>query len=247
LVQNIEVFSQQMDKKVVLLTGASGGLGSALADLLSKNYRLILQYNQSIVKTPESTDVIHVQADLCKEADISNLVKKGVEKFGGIDVLINNAGVSHSSMSWKTEAESWRKTMAVNLDAPFFLSKEVIPHMRKQGSGRIINISSVVASTGVIGTSAYAASKAGLLGLTKTMSKELAHFGITVNALSLGYMDRGMISDVPDEQVEELKKQVPMNRLGTPKEIFKTMEWILSDEGAYITGQTVHINGGLYV
>lgn len=236
-----------MDKKVVLLTGASGGLGSELAKLFASKVQLILQYNSRPIDWSTSEDVLCVKADLTKETDVQSLVEQGVAKFGRIDVLINNAGVSESAVSWKTEFESWKRTMAVNLDAPFLMTKYVIPHMRAKQTGRIINISSVVATSGVVGTSAYAASKAGLLGLTKTLSKELAGFGITVNALALGYFDRGMIEDVPENQLEQLKKEVPMKRLGSPKEIYKTIEWLMTDEGGYVTGQTVHLNGGLYV
>ncbi len=236
-----------MEEKVILLTGASGGLGSELAKLLAKNNKLILQYNSRQIDLPESDKVLHVKADLTEPEQLSSIVSKGLERFGRIDVLINNAGVSESGVSWKTSAESWRRTMQVNLDAPFYLSQTVIPLMRAQKFGRIINISSVVAVTGVVGTSAYAASKAGLLGLTKTLAKELSGFGITAHAIALGYFDRGMISDVPENQLNELKEQVPLKRLGSPKEIFKTIEWLMTEEGGYMSGQTVHLNGGLYV
>ena len=150
-------------------------------------------------------------------------------------------------MSWKTDAASWRETLAINLDAPFFMSKHVIPTFRQQNSGRIINISSIVAQTGFIGTSAYAASKAGLIGLTKTLSKELSNFGVTVNALALGYFNVGMIDDVPKELQEEIISSIPLQKLGDPSSVFQTINWLISEEGGYVTGQTINLNGGLFL
>ena len=236
-----------MEQKVILITGASGGMGSALAELFSaENVLLALQYNTNVIKIPESNAIAHFQANLTSEPEVEKLVSDVISKFGRIDVLINNAGISKSSMSWKTDIETWRETMAINLDAPFFLSKHVIPGLRNQKSGRIINISSVVAQTGFIGTSAYAASKAGLIGLTKTLSKELSSSGITVNALALGYFNVGMIDDVPLDLQTEIISTIPAKKLGEPATVFKTIQWLISDEGSYVTGQTINLNGGLF-
>ncbi len=235
-----------MEKKVILLTGASGGLGKELARMLQTDFRLALHYNTGDKDLTENADCYYFQADLRVESEIISMVEAVVQHFGQIDILINNAGVSHSAMTWKTESEAWKNTLAINLDAPFYLAKAVIPHLRERKGGSIINISSVVGQTGYIGTSAYAASKAGLLGLTKSLSKELAHFNVNVNALALGYFDKGMITEVPSNQVDEIIRQIPMNRLGEPALIAKTIEWLCSDEGAYVTGQTINLNGGLY-
>jgi NAD(P)-dependent dehydrogenase (short-subunit alcohol dehydrogenase family) len=236
-----------MEQKVILITGASGGMGGAIATLfLNQNIKLALQYNRNEIPLKECSDIAHFQADLTDENQVFELIQHVLSRFGRIDVLINNAGISHSAMSWKTEASSWKETMAINLDAPFFLSKYVTPHFRTQKSGRIINITSVVAQTGFIGTSAYAASKAGLIGLTKTLSKELVSSGVTVNALALGYFNVGMIEDVPAELQEKIIGSIPSNRLGNPRSVFKAIKWLISDEGEYITGQTININGGLY-
>ena len=165
-----------MDEKVILLTGASGGLGGALAKMLSQDHKLVLQYNSRPIELNTSDRVMHVQADLTEPDELNAIVAKAIERFGRVDVLINNAGISESSVSWKTEAASWRRTMQVNLDAPFYLSQAVIPHMRKEQFGRIINISSVVASTGVVGTSAYAASKAGLARINQNFIQRIGQF-----------------------------------------------------------------------
>lgn len=236
-----------MDKKVILITGASGGMGRAMSDSFEKEGHLLaLHANRNALGLSESDTIRHFRGDLSVEENCMRLINEVVDTFGRIDVLINNAGISRSSVSWKTTSENWKKTLAVNLDAPFFLCKHVIPHMRKENSGRIINISSVVAQTGFIGTVAYAASKSGLLGLTNTIAREVASHGITVNALALGYFNVGMISDVPPEMQKEIIEQIPVGKLGDPATVVRTIEWLMSDEAAYVTGQTINLNGGLH-
>lgn len=236
-----------MEKKVMLITGASGGMGKHLVDWFKdKNYRLVLHYHEHAPSVDPSDDIIILKADLRDSAQIDDLVNAAISRFGKIDLLINNAGISRSAMSWKTDLEAWDETIAVNLTAPFHISKKVIPGMRERKYGRIINISSVVAQAGAIGTAAYAASKAGLIGLTKTQAKELAGADITVNALALGYFNTGMIGDVPEELREEIIKTIPMKQLGDPHTVCKTIEWLLSDESAYVTGQVINLNGGMY-
>lgn len=234
-------------EKVILITGASGGMGNAISDhFINDGVKLALHYNTNSPMLPESEHVAHFQADLTKESEIESLVLKVIDHFGRIDVLINNAGVSQSAISWKMDTSIWNETMAVNLDAPFLLSKGVIPYMREQKFGRIINISSVVAQTGFIGTAAYAASKAGIIGLTKTLAKELVGSGITVNALALGYFNVGMIEDVPDDLREEVIASVPAKKLGDPITVYKTIQYLLEDASGFVTGQTINLNGGLY-
>jgi 3-oxoacyl-[acyl-carrier protein] reductase len=236
-----------MEQKVVLITGASGGMGGALAELFSKeNVKLALHYNSNPVQLKENESIQHFHANLTIEEEVIAMILAVEERFGKIDVLINNAGISKSSMSWKTDADVWRETMAINLDAPFYTSKAVIPGFKNQQFGRIINISSVVAQTGFIGTAAYTASKAGLLGLTKTISKEVIGAGVTVNALALGYFNVGMIDDVPGDLRENVIASIPAKRLGDPSTVFKTIQWLISEEASYVTGQTINLNGGLY-
>jgi NAD(P)-dependent dehydrogenase (short-subunit alcohol dehydrogenase family) len=235
-----------MEKKVIVLTGASGALGTHIAKYFeNQGHFLVLQYNQHIIEN-SNPNVLTVACDLTNPEELKSLVDQTITRFGRIDVLINNAGISKSNVSWKTTVDAWNQTMAINLNAPFFLSQAVIPTMRAHAFGRIINITSVVAQTGFVGTSAYAASKAGLIGLTKTLSKELAKFHISVNAIALGYFNTGMIDDVPAEVQAELLKLVPMNSLGNPETLAKTIEFLISDEAGFVTGQTVNLNGGLY-
>jgi NAD(P)-dependent dehydrogenase (short-subunit alcohol dehydrogenase family) len=236
-----------MEKKVIVITGASGGMGKALTKwFLKEEYNLVLHHHASELEIENTENCFVVSGDLKSEAAIKDLVEQALSKFGRIDVLINNAGISRSAMSWKTELEAWKETMAINLDAPFLLSKEVIPGMRQRNFGKIINITSVVAQAGAIGTAAYAASKAGLIGLTKTLSKELASNNITVNALALGYFNTGMIEDVPTAMQEAIIATIPMKRLGDTDTVCKTIEWLIAEESAYITGQVINLNGGMF-
>ena len=236
-----------MEKKVILITGASGGMGKEITKWFNTDqYKLVLHYHLHPVDLEASDSIFHVQADLREEKQITEMVEAALNHFGRIDILINNAGISKSAMSWKTDYEAWKETLAINLDAPFLLSKAVIPSMRSNNFGKIINISSVVAQTGAIGTAAYAASKAGLIGLTKTLSKELALNNISVNALALGYFKIGMIDDVPQEMQQTIIQTIPKKELGNPSAVCKTIEWLISDEAAYVTGQVINLNGGMY-
>lgn len=235
-----------MEKKVILITGATGGLGSAMVKHFEKqNVRLALHTFQ---QEPFDVNCEHAwfKADLRDENQVRNLIASILANFGKVDVLINNAGISKNGMSWKLTSSDFNEVMAVNLTAPFLLCHGLIPGMRSNNFGRIINISSVVAQTGVPGTVAYAASKAGILGLTKTVAKELANYPITCNALALGYFDQGMISEVSPEMQQQIISQIPKNRLGGVETIVATIDWLLKDESDYVTGQTISLNGGLF-
>jgi len=235
-----------MDKKVILITGASGGMGSHLMNWFKDQpVYLALHYFEKKIDIVSADNCAFFQADLTKESEVNQLVINVLNRFGKIDVLINNAGISKSSMTWKTPLSEWNETLAINLTAPFLMAKACIPSMRDMEIGRIINISSVVGQTGQIGTAAYTASKAGLIGLTKTMAKELANKNITVNALALGYFSTGMIDDVPQIQKEQIISTIPLQKLGNPSAVCKTVEWLISDEAAYVTGQVIQLNGGL--
>lgn len=235
-----------MEQQVIFITGATGGLGTAMVrHFETTGVRLALHaYQQDTFDV--ACEHAWFQADLRDEAGIPALVRQVLDRFGRIDVLINNAGISRNGLSWKLDAADWNDVMAINLSAPFHLMKAVLPGMRAQQHGRIISISSVVAQTGVAGTAAYAASKAGLLGLTKTVAKETATSGITVNALALGYFDSGMISEVSPELQEQIRLQIPKQRLGSVDTILTTIDWLLQPASDYVTGQTISLNGGLH-
>ncbi|MFN3918343.1 MAG: SDR family oxidoreductase [Flavobacteriales bacterium] len=233
------------NSKTILLTGASGGLGSKLAGLLSSDFKLALVTHKHEATILESDTCRHYKIDLTVPDSADNLVKRVIEDFGKIDVLINNAGVSNNAISWKMTDEIWSQVMEVNLNAPFRLIRAVLPSMRQTQFGRIINISSVVAHTGFVGASAYAASKAGLEGLTRSLAKELTVGDVTVNAIALGYFEEGMIHTVPTELQDKIKNQIPLNRFGKVEELKECIRYIISENSSYLSGQTIHLNGAL--
>ena len=245
-----------MTSQTVLLTGASGGLGQALArGLAAKGFSLALHYHQK--KEKAFTDLIdelkksnakfHVyQADFRKESDIVELVKSAQKDLGTIDVVINNAGVSHSAISWKQKLNDWKQVMDVNLTAPFLIAREVLPVMRKNNFGRIINISSVVAHKPHAGTCAYAAAKAGLEGWTRAVAIETSKSGITSNAIALGFFDKGMINELEPTLQQEIIKTIPVEKLGNTEELLHCILYLCHTQSSYITGQTIHLNGGMY-
>ncbi len=234
-----------MERKVVLITGATGGLGRKMVHYFSRfeHISLVLHTFQA-----EPFDVPNhhawYKADLSDPQQVNLFISTVLINFKKVDVLINNAGITKNGMSWKLPLSDFQEVMAVNVQAPFQLIQGFLPAMREQKYGRIITISSVVAQTGVPGTCAYATSKAAVLGLTKTVAKEVAHSGITVNAIALGYFNTGMIETVPEDQQQQIIQTIPMKQLGDPEAIVKTIGWLIEND--YVTGQTIGLNGGMY-
>ena len=239
----------------VLLIGASGGVGQAVAlDLAAAGFRIALHgWQQPDVLASlceriknEGGEAESFQADITDEAAVEKLVAEVTSSFGPIDILINNAGVTRSGMSWKLSLDDWQDTLAVNLTGPFLCTKHVLAGMRERGWGRIINITSVVAQTGFPGTSAYAASKAGLIGLTKSIAKETANKGVTANCLALGYFNAGMLFEIPEEMRENIRESIPQREFGETGTISTSIAFLCTDAAGYITGQTLNLNGGLH-
>jgi len=236
-----------MSKKTILIIGSSGGLGSSIIQSFDEEkYNLALHYYSNPLSI-QSKSYKSYQADITLENEVEQLVKAVVSDFGTIDIVLNNAGVTISEISWKTQLSNWEKTIAINLTGPFLVTKHVLPYMRKNNWGRIIYMSSIVAQTGFVGASAYSASKAGLLGMVKTISKEVANKNVTVNAIALGYFNAGMIDDVPLEMQAQLKEAIPVSALGKPEELAELIKYIILEKSSYLTGQTINLNGGLYV
>ncbi len=237
----------------MILTGANGGVGGMiLSHLLKKGHRNIFcQYrskNENLNKTLQSYDlnpeIYSVRADLKDESDIKKMGDRLREKAGFIGRVINVAGASKNGMSWKTSRADFMSVIEDNLLTSFLCSKEFIPDMREKKFGRIINFSSIVGSTGVAGAASYCAAKAALVGLTKSMGKELASRNITVNAIALGYFNGGLIADIPEDMKTEIMNSIPMRRFGNAEDIGSLVEYIIADESQYFTGQVVHLNGG---
>lgn len=239
----------------VLITGAGSGIGLSIVESLLLNgfTKIICQYrsrNEDLFKLLQKYNLIPedlaIKAELTSEDDVKSLRDFGTKRFGKIYAVINVAGASTNSMSWKLSKEKFLEIINANLLTAFLCSREFIPEMREEGLGRIINFSSVVAYTGTIGSAHYCAAKSGLLGLSKAMSLELANKNITVNTIALGYFDRGLINDVSPDLQEEVKSKIPMKRFGQSTEIGALVNYILSEDSKYTTGQVFHINGGLY-
>ena len=241
-----------LEGKVALVTGASRGIGKAIAEHLAalgakvvgtatteKGAAAISAYladkGQGMVLNVTDTDSI----EQCL-TEIKN-------QFGEIDILINNAGITRDNLLMRMKDDEWFDIIQTNLTSVFRLSKAVLRSMMKKRYGRIVTIGSVVGSMGNAGQTNYAAAKAGVLGFTKSLAREVASRGITVNAVSPGFIDTDMTKELSDEQKEAIFSQVPANRLGQPEEIAATVAFLVSAPAAYITGETIHVNGGMYM
>jgi len=237
---------------LVLLTGASGGIGQRLiAPLVNAGYRVAAVAGRHAsrlagIAADMQGSVELYQCDLSDADQRERLHAEVLERQGHPAVLIGNAAVNVNGMSWKVGLDDWRRMMAVNVEANFHLSRCCIPWMREQGHGRIVYISSVVALSPVMGAAPYAASKAALLGLMRSQSVELASKSITVNAVAPGYLDAGMLEEVPADLRQGILSRIPMGRFGTPEELASMLVWLIGPDARYVTGQTLHFNGGLH-
>jgi NAD(P)-dependent dehydrogenase (short-subunit alcohol dehydrogenase family) len=225
----------------VLITGASKGIGSFIMKrLLSEGKEVFGTYNNTI---PALSEKRLSKVDIVNEYEVKNWIE-GVVKHGDQIVLINCAGVSYNALAHKADKLKWKRVIDVNLIGTFNVIYAVLPFMRECNYGRIINFSSVVAQKGIPGTSAYAASKAGLWGLTKSIAAENAKRGITINSLNFGYFNLGMISEIPEEILSGIVNMIPVQKLGDPENIFQAINFLIKAD--YVNGTSVDINGGLF-
>ncbi|MGF1471797.1 MAG: 3-oxoacyl-ACP reductase family protein [Rubrobacteraceae bacterium] len=244
-----------LDGAVAVVTGASRGLGSAIAEELGRGgAKVVVNYSRSQEPAEELVsqlsdadgEAVAIQADVSNAEEAEKLINETIEHFGQIDVLVNNAGINRDKTLRKLSVEDWDVVVQTDLNSAFYTVHAALPHMTEQESGKIINMSSFVGEAGNIGQANYAAAKAGLLGFTKTAAKELARFGITVNAICPGFIETDMVASIPEEQQEKLLKTVPLGRFGQPREIARAVRYLVED-GDYITGQALDINGGVYI
>ncbi len=239
------------DKKA-LITGASGGIGKELARVLveygaevcisGRNVKELNELKKSLGNKPHI-----VPCDLSNKNEISELVSKSEEALGQIDILVNNAGITKDNVFLRMSDQEWEDVLNINLHSTFNILKLITKGMVKRKFGRIINISSVVGATGGAGQVNYSASKAGLIGLTKSLSQELATRNITVNCIAPGFIETPMTEKLDDNRKDIIISSIPANRIGTPKDLSSAVIFLASQESSYITGQTIHINGGLYM
>ena len=239
------------DKKA-LITGASGGIGKELARVLIECDAEVCISGRNVEELNELKeslgDKCHiVPCDLSSKNEISELVSKSEEVLGQIDILVNNAGITKDNIFLRMSDQEWEDVLNINLNSTFNILKLITKGMVKRKYGRIINISSVVGATGGAGQVNYAASKAGLIGLTKSLSQELATRNITVNCIAPGFIETPMTEKLDDNRKDIIISSIPANRIGTPKDLSSAVIFLASQESSYITGQTIHINGGLYM
>ena len=239
--------------KVAIVTGASRGIGEAIAKQLSScgaKIILIARNSDQLVAVKETIIskggiAESMAGDVSNLNSISEIVTNTIDKWGRIDILVNNAGIARDNIIMRMKEDDWDSVMNINLKGCFNGIKSVARPMIKNKAGRIINITSVIGQIGNAGQSNYAASKAGIMGLTKSMAKELGSRNITVNAVAPGYITTDMTNELNDEIKEQLKSSIPLGRLGTPDDVANLVCFLASDEAGYITGQTFNVDGGM--
>ena len=243
-----------LDGKIVLVTGASRGIGQAIAFTLGGAGATVIGTATSengtdkISKTFSDNNILGkgMKLNVTDNDQITDLLKAVSEEFGSIDILINNAGITRDNILVRMKEEEWDEIINTNLTSIYKMSKAVLRGMIKKKAGRIISITSVVGAMGNAGQTNYAAAKAGIMGFTKSLAREVGVRGITVNAVAPGFIQTDMTDALPEDQKDELAAQIPMGRLGTANEVAQAVLFLASDSGAYITAQTLHVNGGMY-
>jgi 3-oxoacyl-[acyl-carrier protein] reductase len=240
--------------KVVLVTGAARGIGKEIClNMAKEGYDISLNYRTKTDDVEELKNKIEsygvrcclVQGDIGSYEECEKMVKETVEVLGKVDILVNNAGITKDGLLMRMSQEDFTKVIDVNLVGTFNMTRNVIPLMVKQRSGRIISIASVVGIAGNAGQTNYAASKAGIIGFTKSLAKEVASRNILVNAIAPGFIATDMTKVLTDEQKENINNAIPLKRIGTPEDIAKAVKFLASEDSSYITGQVLHVDGGM--
>ena len=240
--------------KCALITGATRGIGKQIAITLAKQgYNIALNYrkeNEELENTKKEIEKIGVQVlavkgDVANFENCENFVKQVIERFGQIDVLVNNAGITKDMLLMRMKKEDFEQVIDTNLVGTFNVTKNIVPYMMKARSGRIINISSVVGISGNAGQTNYSASKAGIIGFTKSLAKEIASRNILVNAVAPGFIETNMTDVLKDDVKQEIAKNIPLKRMGTTQDVANVVKFLASDDSSYITGQVINVDGGM--
>lgn len=242
--------------KSALVTGASRGIGRSIAlQLAEEGYNVAVNYAGSKEKAEavveeikaKGVDSFAIQANVADADEVKAMIKEVVSQFGSLDVLVNNAGITRDNLLMRMKEQEWDDVIDTNLKGVFNCIQKATPQMLRQRSGAIINLSSVVGAVGNPGQTNYVATKAGVIGLTKSAARELASRGITVNAVAPGFIVSDMTDALSDELKEQMLTQIPLARFGQDTDIANTVAFLASDKAKYITGQTIHVNGGMYM
>jgi len=244
----------ELTNKVAIVTGSGRGIGRAIAlKLAGAGANVIINdigeatYVNSVVEEIKAMNrqSLAVLADISLASDVEKLVETTVATCGRVDILVNNAGITRDQLLLRMSEEDWDKVITVNLKSVFLCTRAVLRHMTRQRWGRIINISSIVGIVGNAGQANYSAAKAGIIGFTRTIAKEVASRGITVNAIAPGFIDTGMTRQLKEDWREELKQRIPVGSLGTPQDVAEAAAFLASEEARYITGQVLNVDGGM--
>ncbi|ETT85824.1 3-oxoacyl-[acyl-carrier-protein] reductase [Viridibacillus sp. FSL R5-0477] len=245
---------KKLEGKTAVVTGASRGIGRAIAlELAEQGARVVVNYSGSQSKAEEVVaeitgnggEAIAVQANVADADEVTALMKAATDTFGSLDILVNNAGITRDNLLMRMKEQDWDDVMNTNLKGVFLCTKAVSRQMMKQRAGRIINVASIVGVSGNAGQANYVAAKAGVIGLTKTTAKELAARNIYVNAVAPGFIATEMTDELPAEVKDQMLGQIPLAKLGDPKDVAKVVLFLASDDASYITGQTIHVDGGM--
>lgn len=236
-------------RKTAIVTGATRGIGRAIAERLQQAGMnvVVCGRSEALLAEFDHPQILPVKADISKTDDVEQLVKTTLEHFNRIDVLVNNAGITKDNLLMRMDDQDWDQVIQVNLTGTFYLCRAVIRQMLKQRYGRIVNISSIVGVAGNPGQANYAAAKAGVIGLTKSLAKEVASRQILVNVVAPGYIDTEMTRVLSDKQKAEITKLIPLGRVGEVSDVAELVHFLVSDANQYITGQVIHVDGGLVI
>jgi 3-oxoacyl-[acyl-carrier protein] reductase len=244
-----------LNGKIALVTGAAQGIGRDIAMALASDGADVAICDVNLEAAQKTAGDIEakggkslaLKANVASSAEVTAMVDQVVEKFGRIDILVNNAGITRDGLILRMKDEDWDLVLSINLKGAFLCTKSALKYMTKQRAGTIINIASIVGAMGNAGQANYVASKAGLIGLTKTIAREYANRNITANAVAPGFIDTAMTQALTENVRQELAKQIPMGKLGTPEDVANAVRFLASPWASYITGHVIHVNGGMYM
>jgi len=242
----------ELKNKNIIVTGASGGIGNSIVEKLISNGAKVLATGTKIEKLEKLknnfNDIEIIKFDISQHEKIEEFINKATDKLNGkLDCIVNNAGITMDNLAIRMSIEEWNKVININLTSTFLMSKYSIKKMLKNKSGKIINITSVVGHTGNIGQANYTASKAGIVAMSKSLAIEYAKKNINVNCISPGFIKTSMTDEIDEKYKETLLSKIPANRLGEPKDVANAVVFLSSDQSDYINGETIHVNGGMYL